>query len=92
MDGWEQSCGEVLAGTCSHATVNLQHVNGRDRSVQYYILTQYRRKVTVSAVAFRPVNESSDSPFPLHQPLPFSISPLIPPSNVLFPPKKLVAH
>ncbi|GBP79348.1 hypothetical protein EVAR_62543_1 [Eumeta japonica] len=53
-------------------STGLQHDNGPPRSMRYQ---EYRRKVTASAVAFRPVNESSEfrrppppiAPFLLHQ-------------------------
>ncbi|GBP43706.1 hypothetical protein EVAR_29687_1 [Eumeta japonica] len=38
------------------------------RPVQYYNLTEYIRKVTIAAVADRPVMESSSGPLSLHNP------------------------
>ncbi|GBP64101.1 hypothetical protein EVAR_51101_1 [Eumeta japonica] len=52
-------------------------------------LTEYRREVTVSAAAFRPINESSGDPIHLRYSTPISIPS---PSNILFLTKRLATH
>ncbi|GBP65440.1 hypothetical protein EVAR_36692_1 [Eumeta japonica] len=44
------------------------HENGPARLMRYHILTEYRRKVIASAVAFPPVNESVGDPPTFHYP------------------------
>ncbi|GBP76984.1 hypothetical protein EVAR_63331_1 [Eumeta japonica] len=66
---------------------------------------KYRREATVSAISFRPVSESSGSPFPnitpqspsiypslLYQLPFFTISPLLTAPNILFLVKRPVTH
>ncbi|GBP73336.1 hypothetical protein EVAR_53131_1 [Eumeta japonica] len=61
--------------------------NGRARPVQYHTLAEYAREVADSAVVFRPVSESSYGSLPIHHPTPTPST--IPPSDILFLPKRL---
>ncbi|GBP20908.1 hypothetical protein EVAR_80727_1 [Eumeta japonica] len=49
-----------------------------------YTLTEYRRKITVSAIVFRSVSESHDGPLLFRHP-PHSPLSIPPPPNILFP-------
>ncbi|GBP23754.1 hypothetical protein EVAR_13711_1 [Eumeta japonica] len=46
----------------------LQHIDVDARPVQYHALTEYRCEITVFAVDFCPVSESSSDPLHLHHP------------------------
>ncbi|GBP06394.1 hypothetical protein EVAR_4546_1 [Eumeta japonica] len=71
----------------------------RTRLVGYHTLTEYGREIAASALAFGTANENSGGPLP---PPPHllpstslysrSISPLVPPSDVLYLPKKLATY